>query len=213
MKTFHFSLIRCLIAVVLGLLLIMWPQLALINLIKAVGILFLLPGIISLSSYVYKRYKKTSAKVLFPFEALGGALLGVWLIASPTFFINSIMYVLGLLLLVGAIYQLFILFMLKRLQPVSAWLYLLPVLILAIGFVIFFNPDSVMANIVSVFGIICLLYGCLELVYSFLVYRKYEKAIVVESKIKTSTPDENESTAAMIEESSIVEEVQAEEVK
>ena len=206
MKTFSFSLIRSLIAITLGVLLIMWPELALTNLIKAVGILFLLPAIISLCSYAYGRYKGAIHKTSFPIEAIGGGAFGLWLICSPSFFINSIMYVLGLLLLIGSIYQLSILFLLKRLQAISAWLYLFPALILATGFFIFFNPGAVLANIASVFGVICLLYGFLELAYSFLVYRKYEKAIIIKSEIKSSSSEATDNTV-------VVEEVEAEEIK
>lgn len=45
MKTMNYSIIRCICALVLGVLLVAWPEAAILYLVITIGALFLVPGL------------------------------------------------------------------------------------------------------------------------------------------------------------------------
>jgi len=47
MKTMNYSIIRCICALVLGVLLVAWPEAAILYLVITIGALFLVPGLFS----------------------------------------------------------------------------------------------------------------------------------------------------------------------
>ena len=51
MKTMNYSLIRILFALVIGLVLVLWPNAAASYIVITVGVAFLIPGVISLFGY------------------------------------------------------------------------------------------------------------------------------------------------------------------
>ena len=51
MKTMNYSLIRILFALVIGLVLVLWPNTAASYIVITVGVAFLIPGVISLFGY------------------------------------------------------------------------------------------------------------------------------------------------------------------
>ena len=51
MKTMNYSLIRILFALVIGLVLVLWPNTAAIYIVITVGVAFLIPCVISLFSF------------------------------------------------------------------------------------------------------------------------------------------------------------------
>lgn len=65
MKTMNFSLIRILFALVIGLVLVLWPDAAVDYIVITVGIAFLLPGVISLIGYFSRKKRKTEYRLVF----------------------------------------------------------------------------------------------------------------------------------------------------
>ena len=100
MKLFGYSVVSSLCALIMGILLVVWPEAAVIYLVITVGVLFLLPGLYGILAYFSSRGN------VFPVVALGSALLGIWLIVMPGFFVSILMYVLGALLVFGGVSQL-----------------------------------------------------------------------------------------------------------
>lgn len=54
MKTMNYSIIRCICALVIGVLLVAWPEAAILYLVITIGVLFLVPGLFSLSGYLIR---------------------------------------------------------------------------------------------------------------------------------------------------------------
>ncbi len=52
MKSFNYAVLSSLCALIIGLLLVVWPGQAIIYLVLTIGVLFLLPGLFGLVSYV-----------------------------------------------------------------------------------------------------------------------------------------------------------------
>jgi hypothetical protein len=76
-------IVQGLFSIVLGVALIVWPEQAIHYLMIAIGIFFLLPGILSLFSYFLK---EKTLRPSFPIEAVGSILLGVVLLLFPLFY-------------------------------------------------------------------------------------------------------------------------------
>lgn len=76
MKTMNYSIIRCICALVLGVLLVAWPEAAILYLVITIGALFLVPGLFSVFGYL-TRGKQNGMS--FPIAGLGSLLFGLWL--------------------------------------------------------------------------------------------------------------------------------------
>lgn len=81
----NYSIIRCICALVIGVLLVAWPEAAILYLVITIGVLFLVPGLFSLSGYLI-RGKQDGSR--FPIAGLGSLLFGLWLIAGIVVLFN-----------------------------------------------------------------------------------------------------------------------------
>lgn len=142
MKTLNYAIVSSICALILGVLLILWPGVAVNYLVMLIGVLFLVPGVYGLGAYVslLSKARKEGVRVIFPVIALGSTLFGIWLIVMPTFFVGILMYVLGVLLVLAGLNQLAGLITARTYAPVPIILYLIPILVLGAGVVVLFNP-------------------------------------------------------------------------
>lgn len=163
MKTVNNSILRSSLAIVLGLLLILWPEAAVNYLVMTIGVLFIIPGIISLLAYFTRDKKTEELQPMFPVEGAGSILLGVWLMVMPGFFVSILMYVLGALLVLAGIQQIVTLVSARKWSRVPAGFYLIPAFILITGVAILAYPFETAANTFVIFGIASLFYGITEL--------------------------------------------------
>ena len=64
MKSLSYAALGSVCALVIGILLVIWPEAAIIYLVITVGVLFLLPGLMGLLSYVfYRLIEKAQEKI------------------------------------------------------------------------------------------------------------------------------------------------------
>ena len=101
MRTLSNSILRSVCSLVIGVLLVVWPEAAMIYLVITIGVLFLIPGLISLWGYF--AHRTGEARQMFPVVALGSALFGLWLMIMPKFFVSILMYILGAFLVLAGI--------------------------------------------------------------------------------------------------------------
>ena len=194
----------------------------------AIGILFLLSGIIALISYWNARrhaneYTITDAQgnVIngtqpgFPLVGIGSLLLGLTLVITPTLFVHWLMYILGAMLILGGINQLIILVATRRYGSIGAFFWIAPILIIIAGIFIFIKPMESAELPMIILGWCMLLYGVTEIINSIMVYslrRKLEKmqkaaeAGVVAEEIKDE-PQQEQSQMAVITEKQPQEEI------
>lgn len=161
MKPINYALLSPLCALVIGILLLAWPDMAINYLVITVGVLFLLPGLVGIFSYLASCRKRREAgvRVMFPVVALGSTLLGIWLVLMPAFFVTILMYVLGVLLLLGGLSQLSGLVAARSYVRVPLGMYLFPVLVLAAGLVVLFNPFEAAMVPFMVLGVSFIVYA------------------------------------------------------
>ena len=99
MKMMNYAMMRCVSAIAIGVLLMVWPEAAILYLVIAIGVVFFLPSLYSLIGYLRKGRQ---LGMYFPIVSLGGLLFGLWLMISPAFFVGILMYVLGAVLVFAA---------------------------------------------------------------------------------------------------------------
>lgn len=181
MKTMNFSLIRILFAIVVGLVLVLWPDAAASYIVITVGVAFLIPGIISLFSYFGRKSSTNGKSPRFPIEGVGSLLFGLWLIVMPDFFADVLMFLLGFILMMGGVQQIASLSMARRWMPVPGIYYLVPSLILIAGIIALFNPTGARNTAFIIIGISSLVYSVSELINWFKFVRRRPKSPVSHS--------------------------------
>jgi uncharacterized membrane protein HdeD (DUF308 family) len=145
MKVLRSSIFRAICAMVVGALLIKYPENTVTGITICIGILFLLPGIFSVVTYfmsakqteeVYDATGKLIAggKPAFPIVGLGSIILGLVLALMPSIFVTYLMYVLGAIMVLGAINQYMTLINIRKVGLVEWGYYVVPSLILLTGF-------------------------------------------------------------------------------
>ena len=192
MKIFQSSIFRAICAIAIGILLIKYPNNTVTWMTVAIGILFLLSGLISVIVYINARrnvseYKITDAEgnviagtqPTFPIVGVGSLILGALLALTPNVFITALMYIIG----VGFGYWVF------------------PSVILLIGLYVIIKPMAPANMAMLVLGWCSLLYGVTEMINSLKFHadrRKFqqaqETAAAEESPIIEEIKDDVDST-------------------
>ena len=166
-------MLRTICALVLGLVLVMFPAEAGNYLVITVGVLFLVPALISIVAYFAA---PAGERPFFPVLGVGSLLFGLWLIVMPGFFADLLTYVLGFVLAMGGIQQIASLMAARRWMEVKAGFYVVPSLILLAGLFALFNPLGVRNTIFIIIGASCLVYACSELLNWFKFTRRRPQA-------------------------------------
>ena len=184
MKMMNYGMMRCVSAIAIGILLVVWPEAAILYLVIAIGAMFFLPSLFSLVGYFMKGRQ---LGMYFPIVSLGSLLFGLWLMISPAFFVGILMYVLGVVLVFAGISQIANLLSARGYATVPFGYYVMPVLILLAGLVVLVNPFAAVAVPFIILGVSSTAYGITELINIYRFRKKNPKTEVV---IEDVTPIE-----------------------
>ena len=187
MKMMNYSIMRCVSAIAIGILLMVWPETAIVYLVIAIGAMFFLPSLFTLVGYFVKGRQ---LGMYFPIVSLGCLLFGLWLMVSPAFFVGILMYVLGVVLVFAGISQIAGLLGARSHASVSFGYYVMPILILFAGLVVLVNPFAAATIPFIILGISSTAYGISELINIYKFRRKEEKLMKHEIVIEDVTPIE-----------------------
>lgn len=180
MKGISYSFLRAVCALVIGLVLVIFPEQAADYLVITVGVVFLVPSLIGIIGYFVRNAK---AHRRFPVEGVGSLLFGLWLIIMPSFFADLLTYVLGFILVMGAVQQIASLSAARRWMAVSGVFYIVPVLVLLAGLFALFNPTGVRSTAFIIIGTTSLVYAVSELVNWFKFVRPRSKVPAADAEL------------------------------
>ena len=211
MKVIQSSLIRAAIAVIVGILLIQYREATMAWLIRCIGILFFMSGLISCIVYYVesKRVKDAPVQVdangkeikvrkpFFPIVGLGSIILGLFLALMPQTFIIYAMYLLGAILILGAVNQFFSLAQARQFSSVPIIHWVFPCITFVIAVLIIRKPLEAGSLPLLATGWCFIFYGIIEALNSFQIHRM-RKAF--------------EQSMLQIEDAQIIEEADAEPV-
>lgn len=189
MKIFQSSIFRALCAIVIGALLVKYPDDGVTWLTIAIGALFLLSGIIALIAYLQARrhagdytitdkegHVISGGQPTFPIVGAGSVILGLVLVLTPHAFINGLMYMLAVVLILGGITQLMSLISARRLGSIPFGYWICPSLILLTGLFVILKPMESAELPLMILGWCSMLYGVIELINALKIHSVRKKA-------------------------------------
>lgn len=198
MRVFQSSVFRALCAIIIGALLIKFPDNTVKGITVAIGILFLLSGIISCVTYFWTKRHTNEYKIYdaegrliageqpaFPIVGLGSTILGTILALSPTVFMSMLMYIIGAILVLGAVNQFMNLINGRRYGRIGLWYWVMPSIILLMGLYAIVKPMEQLSMAMLILGWCMLLYGVTELVNALKFYQDKKKLQREQSQVDT----------------------------
>ena len=213
MKILQSSVFRAICSIAIGCLLIKYPDNTVIWITVAIGILFLLSGIISLIVYINARKNVSEYRILdaegrviagekptFPIVGLGSLILGCLLALTPNVFITALMYIIGGILILGAINQYMNLINARRYGKIGFGFWAFPSIILLIGLYVMVMPMSPASTAMLILGWCSLLYGVTELVNSLKFHAEKRKFKQYQEIAEAEEIAEKPSTAQEVKE-------------
>lgn len=195
MKTLNFAFWRALAALIIGVLLVMYPNEIGNYFIIIIGIVFLVPSIISLISHFFVNNKEEISR-RFPIEAIGSLLFGLWLMITPGFFADLLTYLLGFILIMGGVQQIASLLAARKWSEVPGGFFVMPVLILLAGLFALLNPGGIRSTAFIIIGVAAIVYAMTDLLnwFRFMRHRPKEVDVVVQDavvieEVQETTPE------------------------
>lgn len=206
MRLIQSSIIRAVVAIVIGVLLVKYRSETMTWITIAAGIMFFISGIISCTVYYFEREKalkasstqndkgnKKSDGPIFPIVGGGCTVLGVILTLMPDEFITWVAYVFATILILGAVNQFMNLASSRQFARVPILFWLFPSITLCIGIYIIAQPIEAATLPFKIIGWCLMFYGVVELVNTIKInqmkraYKKNEESKVVNgTEIPTS---------------------------
>ena len=211
MKIFQSSIFRAICAIVVGALLIKYPEDGVTWLTVAIGVLFLLSGIIAVIAYLNARkhaseYTITDqeARVFsntqptFPIVGAGSIILGLTLALTPGVFIHGLMYILGAIMILGGLNQLMALISARRLGEVPYTYWIAPSLVLITGLFVVLKPMDSAGLPLLILGWCSLVYGITEVINSLKIHNLHKKADRQREELERQRSEEESKVAEEI---------------
>lgn len=177
MKALQSSIFRALSAIIVGALLVKYREEMVEWLTILIGVIFLVSGIISCISYFGFKRSASDVEIFdaqgnqisaptqsFPLVGIGSIILGGVLALSPDTFMGGLMYMLAIILILGALNQFFNLSVATKYARIGFFWWLMPIVTLIIGLVALVKPNIIATAPLFVIGWCMMVYGVVELV-------------------------------------------------
>ena len=190
MKILQSSVFRAICAIAVGARLIKNPDSTVKGITIAIGILFLVSGVISCVAYFNARLHSAENEVydadgkllvggrpMFPIVGLGSVILGFVLALMPGAFVTSLMYVLGGIILLGALNQFMVLIQARKFATLPLWFWVCPTLVLLTGLFVMIKPMESASLPLLIIGWCLLFYGVTECINAFKIHQYRKKMI------------------------------------
>ena len=186
MKPFRSSIFRAVCAIAIGALLVKYREQTVTWITVVVGVIFLVSGIISITSWFASKRRNTDSSMdiydaqgrlinvpapPFPIVGLGSVILGGVLALFPNSFVNGLMYVLAAMLILGALTQFFNLTVARRFANIGIVWWVFPTLVLLVGLVAVLKPSFIATAPLLVLGWCMMVYGVVDLINSIKIHQ------------------------------------------
>lgn len=192
--TYRNAIYRALVAIVVGIVLIAWPDVALKSIVMFIGALFLVTGIMAFIASYHRQQAEQRSDGLLSLNGIGSIILGILLVSIPLFFTAVLMILLGCVLLLAAIAQLAALSAARQLGHIPAVNYFFPILILLAGLIVIFKPWGSAAYVVIILGVTAIFYGITDLIGQYTIRKMRRQAADEEQKKKLNGSGDIEDT-------------------
>jgi uncharacterized membrane protein HdeD (DUF308 family) len=166
--------------------------------VRLIGFLFLMPGLLGLVVYLYGQFNRNAiVRPSFPLMSIGSILFGVFLEVYPNEFVSYLVFLLGFLLLLAGINQFLSMFTNRKVTPLSLLLMLVPMVLMGIGGYCVTHTNEAPAMLFTILGATCIYYGLSDM---FLALRtKYYSKIVERERKKAEEAERRAREAEYVE--------------
>ena len=120
---FKNPIIRNLLAIALGVVIIINPQLGPNIVIMLIGAALAIPALLAIIGYFSYKNKETPMPGYVLVESIGALVIGAWMLLQPTFFNAVILIALGIILLLAGISQIISLIRSGQIMPIPIGMY------------------------------------------------------------------------------------------
>lgn len=162
---------RAIVALVGGLVMVVWPEAVKNSIMIILGALILAVGVVTLIMSYTGKWRKEKVPLLL-LNSIVDIAFGLVLIIFPKFFTDLIMFVFGLILLVFGLGEIINLFRTARVVRVPWPLFIGPAITLILGVVMFFFPGESGNLLFILFGSTLLLYAVSEFASTYTIRRE-----------------------------------------
>jgi len=199
-----YGILRSVVALLIGLAIVIWPDVAVNASVRVLGALMILIGGVTLGMNYLGKERMGS---LFAMSGMIAVVFGVILLVFPDFFVKLQAYLFGVLMLFFSIGQISTLISAGKYTKVKFTFYIIPILLFIGGIVMLMNPFETVKTLFFIFGIALIMYAAFELVAA-LKFRKIFKAVddelaiesakaeaadavIIDSKVETADVDDD----------------------
>lgn len=168
---------RAIVAMLVGLLLLFWPDVVARSIVIVIGALLTLIGIFSFV-FACKKTEGESQSAILSANAVVDIVLGIVIMIFNQFFAGMVMFLFAAILLLFGILQLLSLIQTHRISKIQGRFYLAPIMTILCGLVIFFNPFSTLEWLFIFFGISLVIYAIGE----FAATKKLRKIMKIQKE-------------------------------
>lgn len=194
MKFITSSIFRSLCSLLVGLLLLFNAQHMPALIIRVIGILFLLPGVFGILTYLISKFSKNAIiRPTFPLMSIGSVLLGAYLEVYPESFVTYLVILLGAMLILAGINQFLGMITNRKISPFSLLLMILPLVLIGIGGYCITHAYDAAETVFKILGFTCICYGLSDM---FLALRNKHYTKVYEREQKKAEEAERRAREA-----------------
>lgn len=175
MKIIQSSYFRAFCALVIGTLILLRPDSTVKGITIGIGVLFLVSGVISCIAYWNDRQhlveEKSALAPTIPVVGIGSTVFGLLLALVPGWFDKGLMYVLGAIVILGAINQFMALIQARKFLDLGLGYWLAPTILLITGIFIIVKPMASASIPLIILGICLIVYGISEIINASAIQR------------------------------------------
>lgn len=194
MKFIGSYIFRSMCSLLVGLLLLFNAEQMPVLIVRLIGFLFLLPGVFGVMVYLYGQFNRRAiVRPAFPLMSIGSILFGAYLELYPDSFVTSLVFLLGLLLLLAGVNQFLSMINNRKVSPFSLLLMLLPLVLMGIGGYCVTHSSEAAGTLFKILGGTCIYYGLSDM---FLTLRTKHYARIFEREQKKAEEAERRAREA-----------------
>lgn len=168
--------VRSIATIIIGVLLVMQREAILPIIVQCIGAAFILPGLIALVSYLLAKRNASEQQgnaTVVLLTSVGSVVFGLWLLLSPAFFVGILMMLLGVLVSLLGLYQIFTLILARRFSSIPTAMYIMPLTLIVLGLAVLVNPFDAASIPFILLGVGAVIGGLSDLINSlYIMYRK-----------------------------------------
>lgn len=194
MKFISSYIFRSLCSLLVGLLLLFNADEMPTLMVRVIGLLFILPGIVGVLAYIYGQFSKGAiVRPSFPLMSIGSILFGALLESSPETFVIYLVLLLGVLLLLAGMNQFLSMIVNRSVSPFSFLLMFFPIVLVAVGGYCITHAQEAAGTLFKILGATCIYYGLSDM---FLTLRTNHYTRIFERERKKAEEAERKAREA-----------------